>query len=214
MRQVRHGLDGLLERGVADLVQEQRKYDGRTEREHQLVNADDDRVAQHATEERILEKELEILEIVPRAPQDSLHIVVIGERHQHAVDRQILEHERQRYSRQQHEVKHPHALRSAPAFDAQGVPQLVIPGPRAKTVEDRGSGSGSGCRLRGRQRYLPDTRTAHPTAVPSRRPDARAQGRGCRLLVQAELGQMDRRRTAQRSPIARAGCAGIGVDGA
>ena len=150
MRQVRHGLDGLLERGVADLVQEQRKYDRRSEREDELVNADDDRVAQHATEKRILEKQFEILEIVPRAAQDSLHIVVIGERHQHAVDRQILEHERQRHARQQHEIEHAHAPRFAPALGAQGIPQLVTLEPRAKTVDDRRFG----CRLRGRQRYL------------------------------------------------------------
>ena len=194
MGQVRHGLDGLLECGVADLVQKQGEHDRRPEREDELVDADDDRVAQHPAEERILKEELEVREVVPGAAQDPLDVMVVRERHQHAVDRQVLEDERQRDARQQHEIEHPHALRPAPALGAQGIPQLVTPGPRAKPAGDRGFG----CRLRRRQRYLRGAWTVHSTAISSRRSRRGPPRYGCRLSSARWIA--DGRCSAARSP--------------
>ena len=116
VRQVAHRLHDALELLVGELVDQERQDDRSRKPEGDPQEADDDGVAEDPPEEGVAEQDLEVMEVVPLAPQEAQVEAIVLERGDDPVDRQIVEHEQERESGEQCKVQEPHPLGSAPSF--------------------------------------------------------------------------------------------------
>ena len=133
VRQVGDGLHHLLEAARAHLVEQQRQDDRGREPEDDLVERDQQRVAEHVQELRAAEQALEVVQAHPRAAQDALQDAVLLEGDDHPVHGVVLEDQEPGDGRQQHDEQ--------AAVQEHGTPQPAL-----------GEVCAIGCRLNAAQR--------------------------------------------------------------